>query len=105
MPLYKHGPGRPIITDEAYELSHIRIEHQPPRAAAFTSLKGDHVTMDGKSKSGAQNRKRPLRSLEAIQPDAAGIDLGSRDHWVAGPPCEDGTPNVKRFGWLSFLMY
>ena len=40
----------------------------------------------------------PVRSLKAIQPDAAGIDLGSREHWVAGPPLQDNTPNVQRFG-------
>lgn len=42
--------------------------------------------------------KRSPRSLKAIQPNAAGIDLGSREHWVAGPPQDDGTPNVQRFG-------
>jgi len=43
-------------------------------------------------------RKRPVQSLKAIQPDSAGIDLGSREHWVAGPPPEDNSPNVERFG-------
>lgn len=42
--------------------------------------------------------KRSLRSLEPIQPNAAGIDLGSREHWVAAPPHEDNSPNVERFG-------
>lgn len=46
----------------------------------------------------SKKRKRPIRSLETIQPNAAGIDLGSREHWVAGPPQEDKTPNVERFG-------
>ena len=63
------------------------------------------MTMDGKSKSDTQNRKRPASSLEAIQSDAAGIDLGSREHWVAGPPQEDGTPNVKRFGTTTPELY
>ena len=44
-----------------------------------------------------KERKRSPRSLKAIQPNAAGIDLGSREHWVAGPPLEDETPNVERF--------
>ncbi len=43
-------------------------------------------------------RKPSPRSLKTIQPNAAGIDLGSREHWVAGPPKHDGTPNVQRFG-------
>ncbi|MEA3227356.1 MAG: IS110 family transposase, partial [Planctomycetota bacterium] len=38
------------------------------------------------------------RSLPTIQPHAAGIDLGSREHWVAAPPQEDGTPNVEGSG-------
>ena len=46
----------------------------------------------------SKERKRSPRSLKAIQPNAVGIDLGSREHWVAGPPQEDGTPNVQRFG-------
>ena len=46
----------------------------------------------------SKKQKRSPRSLKAIQPNAAGIDLGSREHWVAGPPLEDETPNVERFG-------
>jgi transposase len=46
----------------------------------------------------SKKRKLPILSLETIQPHAAGIDLGSREHWVAGPPQEDKTPNVERFG-------
>ena len=42
--------------------------------------------------------KKTVHSLKVIQPDAAGIDLGSREHWVAGPPLKDNTPNVQRFG-------
>ena len=52
------------------------------------------MARDTKSKK----RKKPVRSLKTIQPDAAGIDLGSREHWVAGPPLEDNSPNVQRFG-------
>ncbi len=46
----------------------------------------------------SKKQKMPVRSLKTIQPDAAGIDLGSREHWVACPPLEDNTPNVQRFG-------
>jgi len=44
------------------------------------------------------NRKRQPQSLHTIHPNAAGIDLGSREHWVAGPPLADGSVNVERFG-------
>ena len=42
--------------------------------------------------------KKSIHSIKVIQSDAAGIDLGSREHWVAGPPLKDNTPNVQRFG-------
>src|SRR3989339_1345931 len=91
----------------------MRLMHSPIRGSTSSHpglpllppLKGDIVTMDGKSKSDTQNRKQPLRTLEAIQPDAAGIDLGSREHWVAGPPREDGTPNVERFDTTTPGLY
>lgn len=46
----------------------------------------------------SKGSKRQPRSLKTVQPNAAGIDLGSREHWVAGPPLPDGSSNVKRFG-------
>lgn len=45
-----------------------------------------------------KNHKRLQHALNPIQPNAAGIDLGSREHYVAGPPLADGSRNVKRFG-------
>lgn len=45
-----------------------------------------------------KSRKRQSHLLKTIQPDAAGIDLGSREHWVAAPPLPDGSPSVERFG-------
>jgi transposase len=53
--------------------------------------------MEGKNVT-KQNRKRQSRFLKTVQPDAAGIDLGSREHWVACPPLADGSPNVGQFG-------
>jgi transposase len=49
-------------------------------------------------KNKGKKHKKPVRSLKTIQPDTAGIDLGSREHWVAGPPLNDDRPNVQRFG-------
>ncbi len=37
-------------------------------------------------------------SLPAIRPMVAGIDVGSAQHWVCGPPRPDGAPNVRVFG-------
>jgi len=38
------------------------------------------------------------KGLQAIQTDVAGIDLGSREHYVCGPVRNDEKPNVQAFG-------
>lgn len=43
-----------------------------------------------------KNRKAS-QGLRVIQPDVAGIDLGSREHFVCCPPQENGPPNVQSF--------
>ncbi len=40
-------------------------------------------------------------SLPRIRPQVAGIDLGSVEHWVCGPPRADGEANVERFGTIT----
>jgi transposase len=50
-----------------------------------------------KSVKGKQ-RKRVSQTLKTINPNSAGIDLGSREHWVAGPPESEDKPNVQCFG-------
>lgn len=37
-------------------------------------------------------------ALPVINPNVAGIDVGSTEHWVCGPPGVDGKPNVRVFG-------
>lgn len=37
-------------------------------------------------------------ALPVIREDVAGVDLGSKQHWVAAPPRPDGSPNVRTFG-------
>jgi transposase len=44
-----------------------------------------------------KNQGRDVESLPAIQPLVAGIDIGSREHWVCGPASGDGAPNVRVF--------
>jgi len=36
--------------------------------------------------------------LPAIQPDVAGIDLGSQEHWVCAPSINRSGREVSRFG-------
>ena len=44
------------------------------------------------------SKKRRQAALQVLRPQVAGIDLGSCEHWVCGPPREDGKPNVRTFG-------
>lgn len=37
-------------------------------------------------------------ALQTMRPTVAGIDVGSREHWVCGPARTDGQPNVRVFG-------
>jgi transposase len=46
----------------------------------------------------SRKAKMAVHSLQTIHSHAAGIDLGSRQHWVACPPLEDNKPNVQCFG-------
>ena len=52
----------------------------------------------GRKYKKARKGARTPQSLQTIHFQAAGIDLGSREHWVAAPPLEDGEPNVAQFG-------
>lgn len=42
--------------------------------------------------------KAKAQPLPVIRSHVAGIDLGSREHWVCGPARPDGNPNVQVFG-------
>src|SRR5690348_10216241 len=49
---------------------------------------------------GSSNKRQSAvpASLPVIRPRVAGIDIGSREHWVCGPAQPDGQPNVRVFG-------
>jgi transposase len=59
--------------------------------------------MENAGKSG-KTRSMVPRGLKAIRPMVAGIDIGSREHWVCGPAREDGTPNVRVFGTTTVQL-
>ena len=52
----------------------------------------------GKQKESVQ--KKDWKALEIVQPDAAGIDVGGSEHWVAISPDRDPEP-VRRFGCFT----
>jgi len=43
-------------------------------------------------------KKKVNTGLKVIQPNVAGIDLGSVEHWVCGLARKDGLPDVQTFG-------
>ena len=45
-----------------------------------------------------KRRKSKGVALEATRPCVAGIDIGSKEHWVCGPRREDGEQEVRVFG-------
>jgi len=57
--------------------------------------------MSNKRQTGRRKRSVPKKvdwkALEIVQPDAAGIDVGGGEHWVAISPDRDPEP-VRRFG-------
>ena len=60
--------------------------------------------MSNKEKSGkrqqAQQPKVDWKALEIVHPDAAGIDIGGSEHWVAISPDRHEQP-VRSFGWFT----
>jgi len=56
-------------------------------------------------KSKLKSRKKMAQALKTIQPNSAGIDLGSKEHWVAAPSRDEGEPNVKCFGTTTPELY
>jgi transposase len=53
----------------------------------------------GEQKGSAQ-KKVDWKALEIVHPDAAGIDVGGSEHWVAVSPERDAEP-VRRFGCFT----
>ncbi len=50
-----------------------------------------------KRKKTSKEKQSPLASLPAIRPMVAGIDIGSKEHWVCGPQRAEDKPNVRVF--------
>lgn len=51
-----------------------------------------------------KKKKTPATELPVLRTQVAGIDLGSRNHWVAGPPTADGDPNVAVFSTTTVQL-
>lgn len=44
-----------------------------------------------------KSRRKSVIGMPVLRPNVAGIDIGSREHYVAGPIPADGSSNVERF--------
>ena len=51
-------------------------------------------------RDGSVRKKVDWKALEIVHPDAAGIDVGGSEHWVAISPDRDSEP-VRRFGCFT----
>ena len=49
------------------------------------------------SKRHTKSKKPSPQSMPVIRPNVAGIDIGSREHWVCAPALPDGGANVRVF--------
>ncbi|NJL73331.1 MAG: IS110 family transposase [Candidatus Competibacteraceae bacterium] len=58
------------------------------------------VVVKGDNSKAKKKKKKTLDGLERINLNAAGIDVGSTEHWVAVPSGRDPKP-VRRFGTFS----
>jgi transposase len=54
----------------------------------------------GKPAKGSGQKRVEWKALEIVHPDAAGIDIGGSEHWVAISPDRDPEP-VRRFGCFT----
>jgi len=54
--------------------------------------------MAKRKKTSGQDKEPRATSLPTIAPMVAGIDIGSKEHWVCAPVRADGKPNVRVFG-------
>ena len=55
-----------------------------------------------KSKKKRGRKRQPAaRGLLVVQSRVAGVDAGSREHWICAPEREEGVPNVRVFGTIT----
>lgn len=53
--------------------------------------------MSKRQRNRRNRKKKAVASLPVVRPNVAGIDIGSRSHFVAGPIPSDGSLNVREF--------
>lgn len=106
-PIPRLGPSRPSFIGEACLRTHSPRSESPQIATSGRSprlIGGGYMRKHNRS----SEKKFAPTSLPVIRPAVAGIDIGSEEHWVCGPACDDGEANVRVFrtttGQLSELV-
>jgi transposase len=63
------------------------------------------MTSEKKKKKRGKKATTEVTQLRVIRTNVAGIDIGSTEHWVCGPPRGDGVPNVRRFATTTDQLH
>ena len=72
-----------------------------PRQSFFYLAKGHSMNMKHSKK---KKKKQSKESFQQITKHAAGIDIGSKEHWVAVPK-DSAEKNVQKFGCFTADLY
>ena len=68
-----------------------------PRLRRSKKAGGRRQQLAGQARE-RKRRRTAVPDLPPVHEHAAGVDLGSREHWACRPPGETGQPEVRRFG-------
>jgi len=60
--------------------------------------------MSKRSETSTKRKSGQAQGLPVLRSDAAGIDVGSTEHWVACPAKADGSSNVLKFGTTTLEL-
>jgi transposase len=71
-----------------------------PPEPSVEKANGNCGTAAPKNRKAKRHRKDPTDGLSVLNPNAAAIDLGAREHWVAIPP-DRGGKTVRQFGCFT----
>src|SRR5712691_5715501 len=75
---------------------HSKLNHSSNPSEANQGARPKH-TKRGKKSHRANVQQDPTEGLLVANPNAAAIDVGSSEHWVAVPPGR-AEPNFRKFG-------
>ncbi|WP_372367196.1 hypothetical protein [Candidatus Uabimicrobium sp. HlEnr_7] len=54
------------------------------------------------TKKVGEKKAKSIETFDIINPDAAGIDIGSKEHWVCVPSDRD-SKNIRKFSAFTYV--